>query len=58
MERSGVPINLLIPDAGGYSVLTAWAAGKAQRFLDCKNSFRNTKSKTKSNPEDSSFREK
>ena len=28
MERSGVPINLLIPDAGGYSVLTAWAAGK------------------------------
>ncbi|MDR2610089.1 MAG: acetyl-CoA decarbonylase/synthase complex subunit gamma [Clostridiales Family XIII bacterium] len=28
IERSGVPINLLIPDAGGYSVLTAWAAGK------------------------------
>ena len=28
MERSGVPINLLISDAGGYSVLTAWAAGK------------------------------
>ena len=28
LERSGVPINLLIPDAGGYSVLTAWAAGK------------------------------
>lgn len=28
MERSGVPINLLITDAGGYSVLTAWAAGK------------------------------
>ena len=28
MERSGVPVNLLIPDAGGYSVLTAWAAGK------------------------------
>jgi acetyl-CoA decarbonylase/synthase complex subunit gamma len=27
-ERSGVPVNLLIPDAGGYSVLTAWAAGK------------------------------
>ena len=28
IERSGVPTNLLIPDAGGYSVLTAWAAGK------------------------------
>jgi acetyl-CoA decarbonylase/synthase complex subunit gamma len=28
MERSGVPVNLLISDAGGYSVLTAWAAGK------------------------------
>ena len=28
IERSGVPCNLLIPDAGGYSVLTAWAAGK------------------------------
>jgi acetyl-CoA decarbonylase/synthase complex subunit gamma len=28
VERSGVPTNLLIPDAGGYSVLTAWAAGK------------------------------
>jgi len=28
IERSGVPVNLLISDAGGYSVLTAWAAGK------------------------------
>jgi acetyl-CoA decarbonylase/synthase complex subunit gamma len=28
IERSRVPVNLLIPDAGGYSVLTAWAAGK------------------------------
>lgn len=28
LERSKVPINLLITDAGGYSVLTAWAAGK------------------------------
>jgi len=28
LERSGVPINLLISDAGGFSVLTAWAAGK------------------------------
>jgi len=28
LERSGVPMNLLISDAGGYSVLTASAAGK------------------------------
>ena len=28
IERSGIPTNLIIPDAGGYSVLTAWAAGK------------------------------
>jgi acetyl-CoA decarbonylase/synthase complex subunit gamma len=28
IERSKIPVNLLIPDAGGYSVLTAWAAGK------------------------------
>ena len=28
MERSNVPVNLIISDAGGYSVLTAWAAGK------------------------------
>ena len=28
LERSGVPVNFLITDAGGYSVLTAWAAGK------------------------------
>jgi acetyl-CoA decarbonylase/synthase complex subunit gamma len=28
IERSKVPVNLLIPDAGGYSVLTAWAAAK------------------------------
>lgn len=28
IERSGVPVNLVITDAGGYSVLTAWAAGK------------------------------
>lgn len=28
LERSGVPLNLLISDAGGMSVLTAWAAGK------------------------------
>ena len=28
LERAGVPVNLLISDAGGYSVLTSWAAGK------------------------------
>ncbi|RDY24149.1 acetyl-CoA decarbonylase/synthase complex subunit gamma [Romboutsia maritimum] len=28
VERSKVPVWLVIPDAGGYSVLTAWAAGK------------------------------
>jgi len=28
LERSGVPMNLLISDAGGLSVLTSWAAGK------------------------------
>ena len=28
LERSGQPINLIITDASGMSVLTAWAAGK------------------------------
>ena len=28
LERSGMPCNLVISDAGGLSVLTAWAAGK------------------------------
>ena len=28
LERSGIPCNLVINDAGGLSVLTAWAAGK------------------------------
>ncbi len=28
LERSGVPMNLIISDAGGLSVLTSWAAGK------------------------------
>ena len=28
LERSGVPVNLIIYDAGGLSVLTSWAAGK------------------------------
>lgn len=39
LERSGVPVNLLIADASGMSVLTAWAAGKLsasslQRFFE------------------------
>jgi acetyl-CoA decarbonylase/synthase complex subunit gamma len=28
LERSGIPMNLVINDAGGLSVLTSWAAGK------------------------------
>ena len=28
LKRSGVPVNLIINDAGGLSVLTSWAAGK------------------------------
>ena len=28
LERSGVPLNLVINDAGGLSVLASWAAGK------------------------------
>ena len=28
LERSGVPLNLVIADDGGLSVLTSWAAGK------------------------------
>ena len=28
LERSGVPVNLIINDAGGLSVLTSWAGGK------------------------------
>ncbi|WP_066497612.1 acetyl-CoA decarbonylase/synthase complex subunit gamma [Abyssisolibacter fermentans] len=28
IERSKKPVWLVVPDAGGYSVLTAWAAGK------------------------------
>ena len=28
LERSGVPVNLVINDAGGLSALTSWAAGK------------------------------
>ena len=28
LDRSGVPVHLIINDAGGLSVLTSWAAGK------------------------------
>ena len=31
IERSGAPVNLLVTEAGGYSVLTAWAAGKLSK---------------------------
>ena len=39
IERSKVPVNLLITDASGMSVLTAWAAGKfssssVKKFFD------------------------
>ena len=39
LERSTVPVNLLITDASGMSVLTAWAAGKfsstsVKKFFD------------------------
>jgi len=36
LERSGVPVNMVITDTGGYSVMTAWAAGKlsAQSIAD------------------------
>ncbi len=39
LERSNVPVNLLITDASGMSVLTAWAAGKlssssVKKFFD------------------------
>ena len=49
LERSGVPINMFITDAGGYSVLTSWAAGKfsagsIEKFFkdfDIDNKFKN-----------------
>jgi len=51
LERSGVPCNLVISDAGGLSVLTSWAAGKfssssiAKYFqeIDADNKFKNHK---------------
>ena len=49
LERSGQPVNLIITDASGMSVLTAWAAGKLssgsikQTFeqLDVENKIKN-----------------
>ncbi len=38
MERSGAPVNLIITDASGMSVLTAWAAGKLSSST-IKNTF-------------------
>lgn len=51
IERSGVPCNLLISDAGGYSVLTAWAAGKLSassiaKFFEEKSIANEIKSRT------------
>ena len=47
MERSGVPVNLLISDAGGYSVLTAWAAGKLSATSSAKFVTENVADKVK-----------
>jgi len=49
LERSKVPVNLIITDASGMSVLTAWAAGKFSSSsikksfeqLDVENKIRN-----------------
>ena len=49
LERSGQPVNLIITDASGMSVLTAWAAGKLSaasiektfRELDVENKIKN-----------------
>ncbi len=49
LERSGQPVNLIITDASGMSVLTAWAAGKLSsssikktfQELDIENKIKN-----------------
>ena len=49
LERSGKPVNLIVTDASGMSVLTAWAAGKLSTSsvkktleeLDVENRIRN-----------------
>ena len=51
LERSNVPINLLITDASGMSVLTAWAAGKfsstsIKKFFDENDIENKIKSRT------------
>ena len=48
IERSGVPVNFLITDAGGYSVLTAWAAGKLSAGSIAKFITENVQDKVKS----------
>lgn len=51
LERSNCPVNLLITDASGMSVLTAWAAGKfssttIKKFFDENNIENKIKSRT------------
>ncbi len=51
LERSNVPVNLLITDASGMSVLTAWAAGKfsattIKKFFDENDIENKIKSRT------------
>lgn len=48
LERSGVPLNLVINDAGGLSVLTSWAAGKFSGNTISKFIQENVESKVKS----------
>ena len=48
LERSGVPVNLVISDAGGLSVLTAWAAGKLSGGTISKFFQENVEDKVKS----------
>ena len=47
LERSGVPCNLIISDAGGLSVLTAWAAGKVSSTSVSKYIQENVEDKVK-----------
>ena len=47
LERSGIPCNLVISDAGGLSVLTAWAAGKLSSGSIAKFIQENVESKIK-----------
>ena len=55
MERSNCPVNLLISDASGMSVLTAWAAGKfsastIKKFFDENDINNKIKSRTPDHP--------